>query len=268
MRRLLVPVLVCLLTPLARAETATRVKDFEGAEDPAKKYNVAADRIEDDDFANITDVGDNAVRMFLRFRPGEWWDGDQSTDRKDRQRAEVKGIGPHQKVGETFEYGTTWRTDPDFHGTDRFCHVFQLKATDGDNGAPLVVISILDEPGVACLRYWSGDARGFTVARKFNWKPNTWQTLRIRIKTTADEHAKDGLVMVSVDGDEFQGATGIALYRPRATDYRPKWGLYRGVSKDMKLHDDWVEHKNANAQKIDGAAASAGKVPTTTSSAR
>ncbi len=250
MRRLLVPAFICLLVPMARADTATRVKDFEGAEDPVKKYNVAADKIEDDDFANITDVGDNTVRMFLRFRPGEWWDGDQHTDRKDRQRSEVKGIGPHQKTGETFEYGTTWRTDPDFAGTNRFCHVFQLKATDGSNGPPLVTVSVLEKPGMAALRYWSGDAKGFTTAREFAWKPNTWQTLRIRIKVST---GNDGELTCSVDGDDFQGAKGIALFRPESTDYRPKWGFYRGVSKDMKLHDDWVEHKNASAKKVDGA---------------
>jgi hypothetical protein len=260
MRPLIVSLFTLLIMSVARADTATRVKDFEGAEDPVKKYNVAADRIEDDDFANITDVGDNTVRMTLRFRPGEWWDGDQHTDRKDRQRAEVKGIGPHQKTGERFEYGTTWRTDPDFGGTNRFCHVFQLKATDGSNGPPLVVISVLDDPGVAALRYWSGDAKGFTVARKFAWKPNTWQMLRIRIKVSTDN---DGECTCSVDGDEFQGAKGMPLFRPQSTDYRPKWGFYRGVSKDMKLHDDWVEHKNASAKKIDAAT-----TETSTSAAR
>jgi hypothetical protein len=29
----------------------------------------------------------------------------------------------------------------------------------------------------------------------------------------------------------------------------PKWGLYRGVDKDMNLGDDYIEHKNASAQK-------------------
>src|SRR3954447_15884275 len=72
----LIVLIALAFVSLAHAETATRVKEFEGAEDPKKKYNVAADRIENDDFENITDVGDNTVRMTLRFRPGEWWDGD------------------------------------------------------------------------------------------------------------------------------------------------------------------------------------------------
>ena len=122
--------------------------------------------------------------MTLRYHAGDWWDSDRDKQDTSRQRAEVKGLGPHQKPGDTFEYGTTWRTNPEFKGTDRFCHVFQLKATDGDDGAPLVVLSILGEPGKAEVRYWSGDAKGFSKVREIAWKPDTWQTIRIRIKTS------------------------------------------------------------------------------------
>jgi hypothetical protein len=229
----------------AWAATATCLKDFEGIEEPQTRFIVATGKFEQDDFVNITDVGDNTVRMTLRYR-ADWWDGDRTTPSKDRQRAEVKGIGPHQKTGETYEYGTTWRTDPNFKGSGRFCHCFQLKATDGDNGAPLVVMSVLEGVGPAEVRYWPGDANNFRPGRKFAWKPDTWQTVKIRIKTSLQA---DGSVLASIDGDEFKGVTGVAVFRPDATAYRPKWGLYRGVSKGMTIGDDWVEHKNASAQK-------------------
>jgi len=229
----------------ARADTATRLKDFEGIEEPEVRYIAASGKFERDTFVNITDAGDHAVRMTLRYTP-ESWDGDRKNEDKSRQRAEVKGIGPHQKPGETFEYATTWRTDPGFHGSDKFCHVFQLKATDGDNGAPLVVLSVLEEKDTAAVRICSGNARGFTVVRRFAWKPNTWQTVRLRIKTS---NATDGEVLVSVDGDAFQGLKAIALFRPDATDYRPKWGLYRGTTEKLPRGESWVEHRDASAQK-------------------
>jgi hypothetical protein len=234
------------LTPL-RAETATRLKNFEGVEEPVVRYVIPSGKFERDDFVNITDVGDNTVRMMLRYRPGEWWDGDRATTNVDRQRAEVKGLGPRQKDGETFEYATTWRTSASLRGTKRFCHVFQLKAVDGDNAPPLVVLSIHDGVGAASVRYCSGGAKGFTTVRKLQWKPATWQTVRLRIRTSSQE---DGEVMVSVNGDEFQGVKNVSLFRPRATQYRPKWGLYRGVSKDMNIGDDYVEHKNVSAKKV------------------
>jgi Polysaccharide lyase len=239
-------VLNVFLTIPAFALTATNLSCFEGIEDPTVKYVVTNRTFEPDTFKNITDVGNGTVRMFLRFRPNEWWDGDQGKNDRGRQRAEVKGIGPHQKTGETFEYGTTWRTDPDFQTTGRFCHVFQLKATDGDNGAPLVTLSLLDDTNAA-VRYWPGNRRGFTMVREFAWKPALWQTIKIRIKTSPQD---DGEVLVSVNGDAFQGVKGVAVYRPDATDYRPKWGLYRGISRTAPMHDDYVEHQNASAQKL------------------
>lgn len=231
------------------AETATKLKDFEGVEEPTQRYVVATGKFVPDDYVNIRDAGEGAVRMTLRYHAGEWWDGDRGNTDTSRQRAEVKGIGPHQNTGETFEYGTTWRTNPEFTGADRFCHVFQIKATDGDNGAPLVVLSIMKEAGRAEVRYCSGDAKGFTKARAFTWKPGEWQRVRVRIKTSK---TGDGALLVSVNGDEFQGVKNVAMFRPDATAYRPKWGLYRGIDKDrpMAMGEDWVEHRNASAQKL------------------
>lgn len=243
-----------------RAETAKKLADFEGVEEPVLRYVVATGKFVPDDYVNIRDVGEGAVRMTLRYKAGEWWDSDRANHDTSRQRAEVKGIGPHQHTGETFEYGTTWRTSPEFKGTDRFCHVFQLKATDGDNGAPLVVLSIMKETGRAEVRYCSGAAKGFTKVRALTWKPGEWQTMRVRIKTSKAGQA-DGEILVSVNGDEFQGVKGVEVFRPDATGYRPKWGLYRGIDKDhaMTMGEDWVEHREANARKIAPVPPSEGK---------
>jgi len=77
-----------------------------------------------DDFTNIMDAGSNTVRMTLRYHAGDWWDGDRDRHDTSRQRAEVKGIGPHQKPGEMFEYATTWRTSTNFYGSGNFLPCF------------------------------------------------------------------------------------------------------------------------------------------------
>ena len=126
-------------------------------------------------------------------------------------------------------------------------HIFQLKATDGDNGAPLIVLSILNGADNAAVRFWPGDSKSFVVARQFKWKPDAWQTVKIRVKTSTK---RDGEVMVSVDGDDFQGVKDVNVFRPDATDYRPKWGLYRGTSKDLPEGASYIEHRNASARKL------------------
>jgi hypothetical protein len=244
---------VCLLLAQVGARSgqpviATNLASFEVVEEPTVRYVVASNVFVPDAFTNITDVGDSAVRMFLRYRAGDWWDADRDKDSKDRQRAEVAGLGQHQKPGDTFEYGTTWRTDPEFVAGNRFCHVFQLKALDGDDSPPLVVLSIIGGSNhLAAVRFYSGKRTSFRVAREFPWKPATWQSVKIRIKTS---EKNDGEILVSVNGDDFQGVTSLPVFRPDATEYRPKWGLYRGVSKDMPFADDYVEHKNASARKM------------------
>lgn len=240
-------VLALATAPLATAQTAARLSDFTSIEEPTVRYLSEGDKFEQDEFQNITDQADGIVRMTLRYR-SDAWDGDRNLPIKDRQRAEVKGLGNIQKRGETFEYGTTWRTNATLQGTDRFCHVFQLKATDGDKAPPLIVLSILGESGMAAVRYCSGKNQGFQIVRKFPWKPATWQTVKIRVKPS-EEGA--GEVLVSVDGDAFAGVTGIPLFRPKATKYRPKWGFYRGVRPGMQIGDDYVEHRNASVMRVE-----------------
>lgn len=120
---------------------ATSISSFEGIEEPGVLYHPSTLRFTPDTYANITNPSPGLFSFTLRYHPAsDWWDGDRTTTNDDRQRAEVKGLGAHQKPGETFEYATTWRSSR--RGAGKFWHVFQLKATDGDDDPPLVVRSI------------------------------------------------------------------------------------------------------------------------------
>ena len=234
--------LSALFAPFARAYTATGLSSFEAIEEPLVKFFPATGRFAPDDFVNITDRGGGTFRMFDRY-DAAWWDGDRDTTNRDRQRAEVKGLGPHQRHGDTFEYATTWRLNPGFRGTAGFCHLFQLKAINGDSGAPLVTLSIHGDKATV----EANPAGPKIVAREFSWQPDTWLTVRIRVKTSP---RADGELLVSVNGDEFQGKTGVELSRPDADEYRPKWGLYRRAAVNAPMGDDYVEHKDITARNL------------------
>ena len=230
--------------PGARAVTATGLSSFEAIEETLVRYYPAQDRfVPDGDFVNITERGEGAFRMSARYN-AEWWDGDRDTQNKDRQRMEVKGLGPHQHHGDTFLYTTTWRSNPGFRGSSGFCHIFQLKAVNGDSGAPLVTLSIHGDKATV----EANPAGPKIIAREFSWRPDTWQTVRIRIKVSPQP---EGELLVSVDGDAFQGKRGVALARPEANEYRPKWGLYRRAAVGApQLHDDYIEHREVSAQNL------------------
>ncbi|HEX3729497.1 MAG TPA: heparin lyase I family protein [Opitutaceae bacterium] len=239
--------LAALALPAARAVDAASLASFEGIEEPALRYYPAKDSFAPDDHVNITEAAPGVFRMELRYGP-EWWDSDRDTRNRDRQRAEVKGLGPHQRDGQTFEYATTWRVDPAFTPGPRFCHIFQLKATDGDNGAPAVTMTLTPVPGRVEVRCTPLTKGAPSLARRFAYRPGEWETVRIRIKVSA---AGEGLLQVSVDGDPFQGLDRVAICRPEGTDYRPKWGLYRGVTAGMAIHDDTIEHRQVSAVRLD-----------------
>ncbi|HUR59341.1 MAG TPA: heparin lyase I family protein [Opitutaceae bacterium] len=228
--------------PCGRSVTATGLSSFDAIEEPLVKFYPATGRFEPDALVNITDLGNGRFRMFARYN-SEWWDGDRDTLNKDRQRMEVKGLGPHQMNGETFEYSTTWRSNPGFRGANGFCHIFQLKATNGDSASPLITLSIHGDKATV----EANSIGPKIIAREFPWRPAKWQTVKIRVKTSS---AADGAVLVSVDGDDFQGKNGVAIARPDADEYRPKWGLYRKAVVDAPMGDDFIEHQGVTAQKV------------------
>jgi autotransporter-associated beta strand protein len=237
----------------ARAATpvvSSGLSGFEGREEPTVIYFPATDTFQDDptNYTSIIDEGGGMIRSTLRnnYPTLGWWDGDRDTTNTDRQRAEVKGISGlgHQKVGQTFEYSFDFRTDPTFMATGNFCHVFQLKATDGNDGPPLVTVTLRKNgTGVQGQIITSSD--GPSVPTKtFAFTPGAWTHFDVRITTSAEGQAT-GSVLTSVDGGAFFGTTNAQVYLADSTDYRPKWGLYRSITttNGVPVGDSWVEHR-------------------------
>jgi hypothetical protein len=223
------------------ATTATSMSSFEGEEEPTDIVHSNGSITGGDSFDNMTNPASGDFKFYLRFN-SSWWDGDRSTGNTDRQRAEVKGLGVHQKNGETFDYSETWKTNRG--GSGSFWHVFQLKATDGDNGAPVIVNGIQSSTAAA-VRYWPADSA--IVARSYSYSVNSFTRLVMRIKCST---SASGSVQASINGDSLQGKTGVVVSRTGTTDYRPKWGSYRGVSSSSPYGNDTIEHTNVTANKV------------------
>ena len=241
-----------LLAPLAvRATTATTLSDFGGIEEPEVIYHPGTGTFTNDSYQNITNPSPGVFQVLLRYSTSQW-DGDRTTSNTDRQRGEVKTLGPDQMKGDTYLYTTTWRTNPEFTGSGAFCHITQLKPVDGvegSSGAPLITTSIFAGTSSAAVRYASASfspANVFSpqIVRNITWSPNTWLAEQIKVKTTGDGQTT-GFVLVSLNGDSFQGVSNVEVCRPSSTEYYPKWGLYRGVSTTSGFFaNDYVQHSN------------------------
>lgn len=238
--------IAALASSSALAVTASTLSSFGGREEPTVIYRVSSDSFANDSYVNITDRTGGRFRMELRYRKGDWWDGDRNTTSEDRQRAEVKVLGSRQLPNQTFDYQSTWRTNNSFLKGTRFCHIFQVKGYGGgDIGAPLVTTSI-DSNSAASVRYCSGTQSGLTAARTFGFTIGSTITVRIRLKVSTSS----GELRASVNGDSLAGKTNLPMYRPNAPEYQPKWGLYRGCDSNQPFGDNYLEHSAVSANRI------------------
>jgi hypothetical protein len=235
-----------LAPSFAFAVTATSLSSFGGIEEPTVRYTVSSDSFSNDSYTNITSPSSGTFRMYLRYAKTAW-DGDRATTSEDRQRAEVKVLGARQKPNETFEYQSTWKTNSTFKKGSKFCHITQVKGYGaGDIDEPLVTLSI-DSATSAAVKYCSGTASGLTVARSFAWSAGTSKTVKIRLKVST---SANGELRASVNGDSLSGKTALAMYRPDAPEYQPKWGLYRGCDATQVFGNDQVDHSAVSANKL------------------
>ncbi len=238
-----------LLLPSALlATTATSLSSFGGMEEPTTRYTVSSNSFTtNDSYVNITSPSSGVFRMTLRYSTSSW-DGDRdSTTTKDRGRAEVKVLGARQKPNETYEYQSTWKTNSTFKKGTKFCHITQVKGYGGgDIDEPLVTLSI-DSNTTAAVKYCTGTASGLTTARSLSWAPGSSKTVKIRLKVST---TATGELRASVNGDALSGKTAIAMYRPDAPEYQPKWGLYRGCDASQPFATDYVEYSSVTANKL------------------
>ncbi len=237
--------LMAALGTSAFAVTATSYSSFGGVEEPTQIYRPSSNSFENDSYDNTTSPSSGVFRFELRFS-SSFWDGDRATNQKDRQRAEVRQLGTRQKHNETYEYTSTWKTNTGFKRGGHFTHVTQVKAADGNNAPPLVVVTILSNTTMA-LQKCSGSDGGLNSVATNGFAAGTTYTTRVRLKAST---SSSGSLQFSVNGGSLKGSTGIAMYRPSATQYHPKWGLYRGVHAGDSIGTATVEHRSVSSNKL------------------
>ena len=252
----------------ARAATPIIVQNeagFEGLEEPKVIYFPDSNTFENDptNFTNHVDEGGGMFRDTLRneyptplapYPPGPgWWDGDGADPATPIVSAQnpkgIVGLG-HQQVEQTFEYSFDFRTNPTFQGTSNFCHIFQLKATNGDDSPPLATISLYKSGSgiqgrVDCFTDGiSGTPQTEIIPTTFSYTAGQWAHFDIRI-TPCAQGESTGQILLSVNGGTFAGITNAAIDLQGSTDFRPKFGFYRGMSttNGVPVGDSWVEHR-------------------------
>ena len=126
----------------------------------------------------------------------------------------------------------------------------QLKGPngDGDSGLPLVYVDIVGGPdasGALSVRVVCY-SKATKVARRFSMRVGQWCTLAWKLKVSG---GSDGFLLVSVNGDAWQGLRGMPMLRQGTQNYDLKTGLYRKLHPGM---DDevYIEHRGTYRGKV------------------
>lgn len=163
----------------------------------------------------------------------------------DRQRNEIKTNSNDLVAfqGETLEHRWMFKLDSGFQPSPNFTHIHQIKAIDGNAGAPLITLTPrAGSPNQLQLIETDDSGRGTTLAQTdlspflgewveadeqatFDWNGSYSITLR---------RASDGVVLFSYSSNS------IEMWRTGTTRIRGKWGIYRSLNSASYLRDEDV----------------------------
>ncbi|WP_299894633.1 T9SS type A sorting domain-containing protein [uncultured Aquimarina sp.] len=198
---------------------------------------------------------------------------DTDTDRCriniDRQRNEIKTYDPSPDKlkavkGEFVVYNWKFKLDDDFLPTNRFTHIFQIKAKGGnDDSNPVLTISPFKSSSSSAVRklrvrYSQGDnppsGPEYVTVREIDLEPflGNWVDVSCEVNvnedsTTISSEEEPGSIKLIikdiVSGTELLNYedSDIDMLREGSSVFlRPKWGIYRSLESSMPLRDETV----------------------------
>ena len=164
----------------------------------------------------------------------------------DRVRMEIKGGGSAQEQtqGQTAYFRWKFKLDANFIGGSSFCHIFQIKAVDGDAGAP--IITITPRASILEIIHDGGDEAGSVDLGRLtsvSLAPFKGVWVEGYIKYTSSDNGSFEITLKRVsDGAtllSYSKTSGIDLWRTGASRNHPKWGVYRSKNS-TGLRDEQV----------------------------
>jgi len=185
--------------------------------------------------------------VFLAHR-----DIDRDGDRTDRSRMEIK-VAPSSgannalkaRRGDTFTYTWRFKMNASIGFSSRFTHMFQLKSYQGDAGAPLITITGRKASGGDRLEviHTGPPSKGRIANVSLSGLKGVW--LDVSVRATFDDSGRFDMTIKKPDGTAVVTIheTGIDLWRG-GDHIRPKWGIYRGLSNQLRPVEEDVRFAN------------------------
>jgi hypothetical protein len=203
---------------------------------------------------HIAEVYDSILRCYVfAFYIHVTPDNDRCTA-FDRQRNEIKTYGPSPDslkgfLGDTVTHAWIFKLDAGFQASKNFTHIHQIKAGDGDDGAP--IITLTPRKGtpdkMQVIHTGSASATSLGTVLQVPLAPFKGQWVRAEehiIYQTAGSYSLS-IHRLSDDSVLLQYSNNnIDMWRNGTTFVRPKWGIYRSLDTPGDLRDETVLFNN------------------------
>lgn len=195
---------------------------------------------------HVTQTFDNTLNKYVFvFHSHHILDNDRCTN-EDRVRMEIKGgngspADLQHTSGQTAYYRWKFKLDAGFKPSSRFTHIFQIKAIDGDAGAPLITITPrAGSPEKMQIIHSSGSGSGgLGTVHQVDLAPFKGEWVEAYVKYKSSEGSagtfeitlkrlSDGATLLSYSNGSLD------MWRTGASYNRPKWGVYRGKSDVLR----------------------------------
>jgi len=168
----------------------------------------------------------------------------------DRQRNEIKTFGPSPDslkgfLNDTVTHHWKFKLDAGFQASPSFTHIHQIKAGDGDDGAPIITLTPrFGHPDkMQVIHTGSGSATSLGTVLQVDlasFKGEWVEAEEHIIYKTAGTYTltirrmRDDSLLLNYSN------TNIDMWRNGTTFVRPKWGIYRSLNNTSYLRDEQV----------------------------
>ncbi|WP_163132840.1 heparin lyase I family protein [Agarivorans sp. Alg241-V36] len=164
----------------------------------------------------------------------------------DRQRNEIKIYGGSSDrlkglQNSHFEYSWKFRVSEDMQVTNKFTHIFQLKAVGGEDAMPIITLTGNTRRGEAGLEVRHSPERKTKVLARTDWQAIRGEWLEAKVQAHYSEQGWFSLRLTHLsDGSSIFNFREDGLDMWRGTEehhfVRPKWGIYRSLVEAHKLN--------------------------------
>ncbi|WP_248928787.1 heparin lyase I family protein [Paenibacillus hamazuiensis] len=194
------------------------------------------------DASHLSETTSSGVGNVFQIRAGDSSDEDAlDGSNTDRQRVEIKAYNSSPDnvkafKGETVTYKWRFRAMSPYpvSSSGNFHHIFQLKASGGDDGAPILTFTVQD--GYLKFRHspiGSTMDEVVTLAQTpFSNIDGTWVEATVTVKNA--DSGSINMTLKKLDGTSIMSYSGTKdNWRTDADFNRPKWGIYRKIYSGM-----------------------------------